>query len=128
MKSQITKLLTAVVLIGAPSMALAAPRTLPSGAPACGNAMGKVGYTDGCTSAERAAWQADRERERVETERHELAQQRAAEARRVAATANQTRSALKVAFFDGSGLCLSTNAWTPGGSGSRWRRMARPRW
>lgn len=94
MKSQITKLLTAVVLIGAPSMALAAPRTLPSGAPACGNTMGKGGYTDRCTSEERAAWQAERERERVEAERHELAQQRAAEARRVASTAKQTFAAV----------------------------------
>lgn len=38
------------------------------------------------------------------------------------------RSALKVVFFDGSGLCLFYNVWTPGRSGSRRRRMARPRW
>ena len=107
MKSQITKLLTAVVLIGAPSMAIAAPRTLPSGAPACGNTMGKgnYGYTNGCTTEERAAWRAERERarerERIKALRHELAQQRAAEARRVASTAKQTFAAvLERAFAD----------------------------
>lgn len=101
MKSQITKLLTAVVLIGAPSMALATPRTLPSGAPACGNTMGKGGYTDRCTDEERAAWRAERERELELARRHELAQARAAEARRVAETAKRTFSAaLERAFGD----------------------------
>ncbi|MEO7094908.1 MAG: hypothetical protein ABI175_16735 [Polyangiales bacterium] len=60
-----TKLLTAVILIGAPTSALASPRTLASGAPACGNTMEKGGYNDGCTSEERAEWRIEREAERA---------------------------------------------------------------
>ncbi len=73
----ITKLLTAVVLLGAPATALASPRTLPSGAPACGNTMGKGGYNDGCSGEERAAWRAERAR----TEQHERDQRQAAQQR-----------------------------------------------
>ena len=68
MSNRVTKLLTAVILIGAPASALASPRTLASGAPACGNTMGKGGYNHkaGCTAEERAE---AREDQRAENER-----------------------------------------------------------
>jgi hypothetical protein len=53
--TRFTKLLTAAVLIGGSSTALATPRTLRTGAPACGNTMGKGGYKDDCTAEARAA-------------------------------------------------------------------------
>jgi hypothetical protein len=59
MSNRVTKLLTAVILIGAPASALASPRTLANGAPACGNTMGKGGYNDSCTAEERAAARAE---------------------------------------------------------------------
>jgi len=53
MSNRVTKLLTAAILIGAPASALARPRTLASGAPACGNTMGKGGYrARECTAEE----------------------------------------------------------------------------
>ena len=58
MSNRVTKLLTAVILIGAPASALASPRTLANGAPACGNTMGK-GYGKGCTAEERTEWRED---------------------------------------------------------------------
>ncbi|CAN5872959.1 hypothetical protein BH11MYX3_BH11MYX3_34490 [soil metagenome] len=61
----ITKLLTAVALLGAPATALASPRTLPSGAPACGNTMGKGGYNDDCTAEQRAAAKVEKARIRA---------------------------------------------------------------
>lgn len=79
MKNPITKLLTAAVLMGAPTAALAAPRTLPSGAPACGNTMGKGGYRDGCTNEERAEWRAA-----VTAEKHHALTQRRERAARAA--------------------------------------------
>jgi len=63
MSNRVTKLLTAVILLGAPASALASPRTLANGAPACGNTMGKGGYKDGCTADERAAWREERQAE-----------------------------------------------------------------
>jgi hypothetical protein len=94
MSNRFTKLLTAAVLIGAPATALASPRTLPSGAPACGNTMGKGGYGDGCTAEERAAWRAERLAQRNLEIKHErarrvAAKQRAA-AKAIAAEAKQT--------------------------------------
>ncbi len=69
MSNRMTNLLTAAFLIGAPASAFATPRTLPSGAPACGNTMGKGGgYKVGCTEAQREAWRIDRDRERAESE------------------------------------------------------------
>ena len=59
MSNRVTKLLTAVILIGAPASALASPRTLANGAPACGNTMGKGGYGNGCTAEERTEWRED---------------------------------------------------------------------
>jgi len=90
MSNRITKLLTAAVLIGAPASALASPRTLPSGAPACGNTMGKGGYNDDCTSEQRAAWRAERDRQRAAERRHE-AQQRALAQQRQQAKALEAR-------------------------------------
>ena len=81
MKNQITKLLTAVTLMGAPTGALASPRVLASGAPACGNTMGKGGYQDDCTDEERAAWRAERQRQRELAARHERARRAAVKAR-----------------------------------------------
>ena len=86
MSTRFTKLLTAVTLLGAPASALASPRTLASGAPACGNTMGKGGYRDGCSAEERAEWRAERQRERELEARHERA-------RRAAAKATQARKA-----------------------------------
>lgn len=63
MSNRVTKLLTAVILIGAPASAFASPRTLANGAPACGNTMGKVGYIAGCTAEERTEWREDQRAE-----------------------------------------------------------------
>ena len=84
MSNRVTKLLTAVILIGAPASALASPRTLASGAPACGNTMGKGSYTDTCTAEERAEW---REDNRAEDDRalQKLRAERAARKARVQA-------------------------------------------
>lgn len=81
MSNRFTKLLTAAVLIGAPATALATPRTLPSGAPACGNTMGKGGYDDDCTDEERAQWRAERLRQRNLEIKHERARRAAAKQR-----------------------------------------------
>lgn len=81
MSTRFTKLLTAVTLISAPAGALAAPRTLASGAPACGNTMGKGSYNDGCTSEERAQWRAERQRQADLEARHERARRAAVKAR-----------------------------------------------
>jgi hypothetical protein len=81
MSNRFTKLLTAAVLIGAPATVLATPRTLPSGAPACGNTMGKGGYDDDCTDAERAQWRAERLRQRNLEIQHERARRAAAKQR-----------------------------------------------
>jgi len=51
MSNRMTKLLTAAFLVGGGASALASPRTLPSGAPACGNTMGKID----CVTPELAA-------------------------------------------------------------------------
>jgi hypothetical protein len=82
MKSQFTKLLTAVTLLGAPAGALASPRVLASGAPACGNTMGKGGYDDDCTDEERNAWREERRRQQELAARHERARRAALKARR----------------------------------------------
>ena len=37
------------------------------------------------------------------------------------------RDALKVLFFDGTGLCMFTSGWTAARSACRWRPMARRR-
>src|SRR5689334_7516229 len=81
MCTRFTKLLTAVTLLSAPAAALASPRTLASGAPACGNTMGKGGYNDDCTAEERAQWRAERQRQRELVERHERARRAAQKAR-----------------------------------------------
>lgn len=81
MKNPITKLLTAVTLMGAPAGALASPRVLASGAPACGNTMGKGGYTDDCTAEERAQWRAERTRQQELARQHERARRAVAKAR-----------------------------------------------
>jgi hypothetical protein len=62
MSNRVTKLLTAVILMGAPASALASPRTLANGAPACGNTMGKGGGYR-LTDEEGDAATAERERE-----------------------------------------------------------------
>lgn len=95
MSTRFTKLLTAVTLLSAPAGALASPRTLASGAPACGNTMGKGGYGDGCTAEERAAWRAERDRERERAARHERARRAAqkAHARRTDAAKAVVKSA-----------------------------------
>ncbi len=96
MSNRVTKLLTAVILIGAPAGALASPRTLASGAPACGNTMGKGGYNDDCTAEERAAW---REAQRAEDARA-LQQERAARAARKARERAAQAAAAARAFAD----------------------------
>jgi hypothetical protein len=103
MSNRFTKLLTAAVLIGAPASALASPRTLASGAPACGNTMGKGGYDDGCTTAERAASHAERVREQAREERAErtrrvAARRQAAQAKAKTEQARQ-RMAIEIALL-----------------------------
>ena len=90
MSNRFSKLLTAAVLIGAPATALATPRTLPSGAPACGNTMGKGGYQDDCTPEQRAEWRAERLRQRNLEIKHERARRAAVKKQEVAARAKQT--------------------------------------
>jgi len=87
------KLLTAAVLVGTPATALASPRTLMSGAPACGNTMGKgKSYGDDCTAEERAEWRAARQHEYEQ----EVAAARAKErAQRIAAAKREQMKALK---------------------------------
>ncbi len=91
MSTRFTKLLTAVTLISAPAGALASPRTLASGAPACGNTMGKGGYNDDCTAEERAAWRAEKQRQADLQARHERARRAAQKLR---ATRQETAKAL----------------------------------
>ncbi|MBA3463130.1 MAG: hypothetical protein H0T46_24450 [Deltaproteobacteria bacterium] len=91
MSNRFTKLLTAAVLIGTPATALATPRTLPSGAPACGNTMGKGGYGDDCTAEERAAWRAERLRQRNLEIQHERARRAAAKQRELAKAAAEAK-------------------------------------
>ena len=81
MNNRITKLLTAVTLLGAPTGALASPRVLASGAPACGNTMGKGGYDDDCTDEERNAWREERRRQQELAARHERVRRAVAKAR-----------------------------------------------
>lgn len=98
MSNRFTKLLTAAVLIGTPATALASPRTLPSGAPACGNTMGKGGYRDGCTAEERAAWRAEVARQDARERAHERARRIAAKQRgRERASAKAVTEIVKLA-------------------------------
>ena len=100
MSNRFTKLLTAAVLIGAPASALASPRTLASGAPACGNTMGKGGYHDDCTTTEREAWRAQEAREQANAERvrRVAARRQAAQAKAKTEQARQ-RMAIEIALL-----------------------------
>lgn len=99
MSNRVTKLLTAVILAGAPAAAFAEPRTLASGAPACGNTMGKGGYKkNACGAEELEEWRAEQAREEKKQRAAYLAQKAQARAAKAKAGAEAFAAVLATAL------------------------------